>query len=288
MKILFCSPTTVRNGVLDYGFWNFVVPMRKLGHNVDYYDYRHHNTLASRIEETKPDVVFCICTGSESQEFYSTIESLKQKIYCINLSADDSWRYEDFTSKICDLFSMNYTTESSYLNDYSAPVKYTTWPVDIDLFKTIKIGRSKYQPFLIYGSLAHPQRQEYIRELKDIPVRYVRDCITYEELVGHMCSSHVVINFAECSKGGKRQSKARVFESLAAGSCLLTEVYPDLDIHLDKGEYISFDGKQDFLNKVKRVVENIEKVQYVADKGNAKFLEKYDAQKIIQEMLNEY
>lgn len=282
MKIVLCSPLFVRLNSLDYSYWNIYVPLTQLGHQVEYFDYTKHGSFKQWLSSREnPDLIFSIGTGHEGQEYYDTFkELLDSDINTVNLFCDDSWRYEDYSSKVYKNFKNVITTEMNFLDRYDGVNSlYMTWPVNGDLYDLHKSNRTNL--LASYGGFT-----EYKSKLFGASIRPIvqPSTVFYEDIVSLLGRSKICV----CSSDnrGRQQTKARVFEAAAAGCVILTEDYPDIDVHFSKTEIIKFSGPVMMNKIIEKLIEKPDLVEYFASNGSKAFKEKYEAKIVLSKILN--
>lgn len=129
MKILFVDLEydygKKSRGINCIGQLGFKRSLERLGHNVVpfYYDeYLGSNLkklqvdLIKKADETKPDLIFFILFQDQFE--ISTLEKLKEKYITYNWFGDDSWRFNDFTSKYATSFTYCSTTDKYSFHKY--------------------------------------------------------------------------------------------------------------------------------------------------------------------------
>lgn len=288
MKIIICTPLFVRQKSLDYAYWNVVVPLGKMGHNVSVYDYTTHiefkDWLAGYSKTGDPDLIISFATGHEGDSFYETFNHLlKSEIQTANWFCDDSWRYDNFSKKVYSNFKHAITTERSFLEKYEGVnVHYSTWPVDGDLFK-FHHKSSKTEMFCSYGGI-NDHRVELLQNASNVSKVVMPKTNFYEDVVGTLSSSRICICSSE--NRGTRQTKARVFEAAAAGCLIVTEEYPDMDHHFTKQEMITFSGPETIEQVMKKILEVPSFIEYVASRSLQRFNAEYEAKIVLQKLLD--
>ena len=128
MKILLVTNRTLTNGKNEWedgGYWNLFLPLKKLGHDVKFYDTVRGNIkgFPDLIDEFKPELIFCCMTGDPSltpNEPWTEITKQTQKGNCktFNWFCDDTWRFENFSSKVCQAFHVCSTPEIHYIDKF--------------------------------------------------------------------------------------------------------------------------------------------------------------------------
>ncbi len=131
MKILFVDLEydygDVSRGKNGIGQLGFKASFEKLGHELTpfYYDsYLKDNLdnlqtdLLAKTEQVKPDLIFFMLFRDQFK--VQTLETLKSKYTTVNWFGDDTWRFENFTSKFAPHFTYSVTTDKFSIPKYKA------------------------------------------------------------------------------------------------------------------------------------------------------------------------
>lgn len=268
MKIIIIAPKYSSHNPkrLDYAFWNFYLPLIKLGHSVLFFDTCKfgNKELRQKINELKPDLLFCIMTGDKNvcpDEPWDTIstETSKGNLNTFNWFCDDSYRFDTFSKVVCSNFRWCSTPEKKYLNKYLnigySNIVYATWHANSDLYHCDNSVKTFDISFV--GGL-HGDRLDYLNYLhvnsKQILVPNAK--ISFEDMLYIYSASKICLNFTKDASKQQTQMKARIFEIIAAGSLLLTEYTSDLDNCFDKNSLLTFSNKEDLLSKINWINDN--------------------------------
>ena len=293
MKIIVCTPKFVRQNSLDYVYWNFVTPLRMMGHEVSVYDYTSDGMFDKWLLEYKkegglPDIVLSVATGHEGKEYYASMSELSNNtnVHTVNWFCDDSWRFEDFSKNVQSNFNVVVTTEKQYLHKYSTKSLYYTWPVEQSLYDMHKVNnfsdRKNYVAF--YGGYT-PYRSEFLERVsKEVPIVFPKSEF-YEDIVNTLSNSKICINISD--NRGTKQSKARVFEVAAAGCCVISEWYPDASEHFTNKEMLTFKTSGDLIFILKKLMEKPSMIEYLAANANKRFLEQYTSKTVLADLIEE-
>jgi spore maturation protein CgeB len=275
-----------------YEYVNFLPALRRLGHRVSFFesfsrepyaDFAGLNrALLKRVEETSPDVVFCVLMQYEV--WIETIRLIRKSgPLLVNWSTDDSWKYAMFSRLIGSEFDLYATTYPDavawYQRDGIGSVYLSQWAANIDSFTPpLPVVACRY-PVSFVGA-AYGNRQAMIDVLRQARIDVTCfghgwpagpvDAKRISEIVR---GSQISLNFSEGSQkalggAGGRQIKARVFEVPGYGGCLLTEQAPDLDRYFRIGEEIlTFEGCDALVGAVKFLLAHPERRDAVAQRG---------------------
>mgnify|MGYP003675279314 CR=1 FL=1 len=297
LKIIFIAPKTIERNPrnpyrFDYGFWNFFLPLRALGHETHFFDTSVYGNkeLKLLIERIKPDLLFCVMTGSEyycPDEPWETIEeeTRKGRVITFNWFCDDSWRFDDFSKKVCSKFHYCSTPEKQYVEKYKDigydNIMYATWCANSDVYSNLNCPRYRTTSFV--GS-PRGDRKKYIDALGD--AIYIPEATSFEDMVWAYSTSLVGLNFSKNSTGTGTQMKARMFEVPAAGSILVSEYTSDLENCYDIGEEIlTFTNEAGLVDCINRVLGDKDFAINMAKKGHKRFLAEHDSKIRMQYIL---
>ncbi len=275
-----------------YEYVNFLPALRRLGHEVSFFDslargsYNDfaglNRALLKQVEATSPDVVFCVLMQYEV--WVETIRLIRASgSLLINWATDDSWKYT-MSSKLIgaefDLYATTYPDGVAlYRRDGIDSVYLSQWAANAEaLAPPISAQECRYPVSLVgaaYGNRAvmvEALRREGI-DVACFGHGWPAGPVEAKRLSEIVRSSQVSLNFSEGSSrgglvGSDRQIKARIFEVLGYGGCLLTEHAPNLDRYFHIGEEIlAFDGRADLIASVKTLLANPERRNTIAHRG---------------------
>lgn len=310
MKIIFVAPQSItlhrhQNTPFrfDYGFWNFYLPLLSLGHDVKFFDSsvlgnRH---LKKMIGDFKPDLLFCVMTGSPlycPDEPWETVieETRKGNIKTFNWYCDDSWRFEDFSSRTCKFFHHCSTPEKKFLENYKEigydNIHYAPWHANSDLYSRLKEGSKRHPRFSFVGALRGDRKTAIdLLESKGNQVHTPQDT-SFEDMLWAYSSSFAALNFSKNSTNKETQMKARMFEVPATGALLVTEYSKDLENCYNIGrEIVTFSTEDQLLG----IAEDINyhrnmgsrKYEKIAERGYERFLKDHDSKVRLKKLLED-
>ena len=151
MKILLTLNKTYR-GQIDGGYWYVYLPLKAMGHDVYLYDTvaPEEKNYSKIIEEFKPDLIYCCFTGNKHITPYEPWELIKKetdsgRTKTFNWYCDDSWRFNDFSSKTCNYFNVCSTPDPNYIERYKQ-IGYDNiitgiWHINSDLYPNIPFNK---------------------------------------------------------------------------------------------------------------------------------------------------
>lgn len=301
MKIILVAPkrnSMIESPRLDYAFWNFYIPLLKLGHEVKFFDTSLYGNkqLKDLIGRFEPDLLFCIMTGSPvvcPDEPWQTIQEHTEKgdIKTFNWFCDDSYRFESFSKEVCHKFNWCSTPENKFVDNYRnmgyENITYATFHVNVDLYSSFPNSPKKYDRLFIGG--LHGGRVDNLNFLaeKGYPVAVPSGNTSFEDMVGLYSQSNLCLNFTKDSSGNSTQMKARIFEVIATGSMLLTEFTNDLDNCFDEGELLHFSSVEEAVDKLKWIKSNPKKSESIMGRGLSRVVKDHDSSVRLRKLLEE-
>ena len=244
-----------------------------------------HSELRSLIKEKKPDLLFCITAGDSNYtpfEPWKTIRNETQKgnIKTFNWFCDDSWRFESFSSQVCNFFHICSTPEPSKVESYHSigykNIFYANWHANSDFYSHLNIPRKNEIAFL---GAPRGDRKLFLEALKEnnIPIKHPQFA-SFEDLVETYSRSLIGINFSRNPANRTPQMKARLFEIPAAGGMLLTEHSKDIEkVFVPDKEIITFKTEEEMLLKAKHLLANPKLATKIAANGFKKFMREHES-----------
>tara|TARA_R100001086_G_C11830509_1_gene256513 strand:+ start:327 stop:1259 length:933 start_codon:yes stop_codon:yes gene_type:complete len=304
MKILLTTNRTLSNGKtkwLDGGYYNVYLPLKDLGHDVYFWD-----TVAPEepdyqkvIDQFKPDLIFCCVTGDLSltpaeEIIWDVIPEITQKgnIKTFNWFCDDTWRFDDFSSKACHHFLVCSTPEPDYVRRYK-DIGYSNiivggWHTNHKYYPTENLEKKNDVTFI--GQMNNPDRNRYIEYLRENGINVSNfHGLSHSEMTKVLTESKIGLNFSKNYNGSpiKTQMKLRPFEVTAAQSTmLLTEYHSGLEYFFDiDKEIVTFKSPKEMLTKVKILLEKENVRNKIANCGNIRFKKEHTSHKRLSKLL---
>lgn len=275
-----------------YEFVNFLPVLRKLGHEVSFFDSLArgpypdfaslNRALLQKVEETSPDVVLCVLMQYEV--WIETIRLIRDSgTVVINWATDDSWKYTMFSKLIGSEFDLYATTYPDvvalYHRDGIGSVCLSQWAANAEALVPPLPARECRYPVSFVGA-AYGNRSVMVEALcrEGVEVAcfghgWPAGPVEAKRISEIVRSSQVSLNFSSGSgrgevAGADRQIKARIFEVPGYGGCLLTERAPNLDRYFRIGEEIlTFEGSGELIAAVKTLLANPERRDSIAQCG---------------------
>ncbi|MBX3325285.1 MAG: glycosyltransferase [Nitrospira sp.] len=291
---------------------HFLPALRRLGHQVTFFEsfsrepYESfaelNRALLKRVEETAPDVVFCVLMQYEV--WIETIRLIRSSgISVLNWSTDDSWKYSMFSKLIGTEFDLFVTTYPELVGQYHrdgiGSVYVSQWAANAEtLTPPVSAGSCRYA--VSFVGAAYGNRPVMIKKLRREGIDVA--CFGHgwpegpveAKRIGEIVrESQVSLNFSEGAHGNARgasgrQIKARVFEVPGYGGCLLTERAPNLEQYFRVGEEIlSFEGEDELVRAVKTLLARPDRRDQVAQNGFERVRREHTYDRRFDDMLKE-
>lgn len=297
MRIILVAPKTINKTPgcvsFDYGFWNFYLPLKDLGHEVRFFDTskRGNDELEKEIIVFQPDLLFCIMTGSPyycPDEPWKAIQDASMKgIKTFNWFCDDVWRFNDFSSKACYAFTHCSTPEKRYVERYKDigynSIMYATWHSNPDLYTGWRDDSIPILHIASFVGAQHGYRKEVIKKCE--PILKVGKNLSFEEMIATYSNSLAGVNFSRCSQGNETQMKARPFEIAATGALIVTEYTDNFSFCFDYDECRVVKSVHEFKDMLEWVFYNQKSASEIAAKGHDRFLRDHTSQIRMKQVL---
>ncbi|MDF0668355.1 MAG: glycosyltransferase [Nitrospira sp.] len=270
---------------------NFLPGLRRLGHQVHFFESlsrtphddfsRLNQALLKRVEETSPDVLFCVLMHYEV--WTETIRIIRNSgAWVVNWSTDDSWKYRMFSKLIGSEFDLFVTTYRQMIERYHQDgidsVCLSQWAANADtLMLPLPAAACRY-PVSFVGA-AYGNRRAMIARLRHEGIEvacfghgWPEGPVETKRMGEIIRQSQVSLNFSDGAHGrsdpARRQIKARIFEVPGYGGCLLTEKTPNLDQYFHIGEEVlTFEGADEVVEQVKSLLAHPERRDEIARRG---------------------
>ena len=287
---------------IDLGFLNVYIPLMSLGHEVYLYDTTNpvDADFPKIVETFKPDLIWCCMTGNRNltpfepwDAIATETESGRTKTF--NWFCDDTWRFDKWSSKVCNAFNVCSTPEPKYIQKYKE-VGYNNiilgaWPASVEICPSPPQGLDKVIPVSFCGA-PNVQRQQMMFHLKEqgLEVVYFYGCSTEDMMLTHGASL-IGLNFSRNMTDGstvQTQMKARMFEIPAAKTFLLTEYTEGLEQFYDIGTEVDcFSDPVSMVEKIKHYLTNPEDANKIALAGHKRFLKEHESRVRLSNVLKE-
>ena len=301
MKILLTLNKTLTNGVntwKDYGYWNVYLPLKDLGHEVYLYDTvsPKEKDYSKIVNTFKPDLIFCCMTSNPAMTPYEPWEQIEKYtksglVKTFNWFCDDTWRFDNFSSQACHVFTACSTPEPSYIERYKNEARYENiflglWHANKNLYPQEKLSK---KTDIIFCGHINQDRANYIDLIRsaglDIEVTHG---LEYTDMLSRTSESRIGINFSKNSndREKKTQMKARMFEVPASCTLLVTENTEGLENYfkIDK-EIIVFSKRNEMIAKLKYLLKNPSLVQKLSVSGYERYFKDHQSHIRLESLL---
>lgn len=234
--------------------------------------------VASR---NKNNIKFSFFVQLKNEIFPETLRLLDLlNIKSIYWAADDSYRFGSHSKYISNNYSLNLSTEQSCVDLYGQQGKNSikvNWAAPRSwVFDVLPSDACTFD--VTFVGLNYFDREKYINFLKDHGISVnvfgfgwpdgpIENVNTIPKIFN---SSKIVLNFSRTKIG--YQTKARVFEAVAAGSCLVTEASEDLETYFKLGsEIMVFQNEFECLKLIKMLLKNPKLRDRIAKQGQDRY-----------------
>ena len=297
MKILLVANKTI-GGRPDSISWYFADPMRSLGHELYFYDTVEGDpsgTFTSVLESFKPNLVFCITTGNQNMTPHEPWEELLEetksgRTKTFNWFCDDTWRFDNFSSKACENFTVCSTPERSHLQKYKEigydNIVLANWHAPSKYFQRVKFQDKQLDTTFI-GRLS-PQRLRFL-EKTGVNIQVVHN-LTQEQMFSAFSNTKIGINLSVNYNDPelKTQMKQRIFETTAGAGLLVTEYHKGIEEYFEiNKEIITFETADEFREKVTFLQKNPKIAEKIANAGYERYLKEHDSKIRLSKTLEE-
>tara|TARA_R110002110_G_scaffold345663_2_gene555936 strand:- start:810 stop:1742 length:933 start_codon:yes stop_codon:yes gene_type:complete len=306
MKILLTTNKTLSNGKtkwIDGGYYNVYLPLKDLGHEVYFWDTVEPEEPNYRkvIDQFKPDLIFSCLTGNSIITPAEPIalesiaeETPKGNIKTFNWFCDDTWRFDNFSSKACWLFNACSTPEPNYVQSYR-DIGYNNiivggWHTNHKYYPTERLEKKHDVTFI--GHMNNPDRVMYIEYLRKNGINVSNfHGLSHDEMTRVLAESKIGLNFSKNYNGNlaRTQMKLRPFEVTAAkNTVLLTEHHSELEhfFDIDK-EIVTFKSPKEMLAKIRTLLDKENIRSKIANCGNLRFEKEHSSHKRMEYIIEE-
>jgi spore maturation protein CgeB len=282
---------------MDMGHWYVYLPLRRLGHEVYFYDTvePEEKDYKKIIEEFKPDLIYCCLTGNKSiaphepwKEILDETNSGRTKTF--NWFCDDTWRFDNFSSKACSYFSVCSTPEPAYIEKFKSigydKILLGSWHANSEIYSP----KSFSERDIDIGFVGTPtlSRRDYLVD-NPIPVEIIFNVSTEEIFAAHS-RTKIGLNLSvnDNDPEGGTQMKQRIFEIIAGGGTLLTQYHKGIEnfFEIDK-EIVTFETMEEFNKKAKFLSKNERITKSIAKNGYQRLLDEHDSKIRLSKLLKQ-
>lgn len=302
MKILLVGPKSLKlsQARFDMIVWNFLLPLKSLGHDVLFYDtiLNAPDAFPEKVEEFKPDLIFCILTGDPNYGKFEPWEEIQKitdsgNITTFNWFCDDAWRFDNWSFEKCWYFTASSTTEPSCIEKYRElgydNIFEANWHSNHDLYSIESCPKSYDISFTgaLYGD-----RKRYLERIeKKDPALFAKiyhpaPC-SFEKMVHIMNMSKICLSFAANPNGDNvKQMKGRMFEIPASQALLMTEYTDGLEkYYIPNKEAVFFENPEELISKLNKLLSKPAVLNGIASAGYDRYMSQHTSEKRLGELL---
>lgn len=292
-NILLVTPIIpCQEGTFDQIVYNTYIPLKMLGYNVEIYDpYRTDLKIEEFITKNsfKPDLIYC-CLIDTNIECWDYIKNCTQSenIITFNLFCDDTWRFKDFSSKVCFELNAVSTPEPDKVEEYKKlgynNVINLPWFCSSDFYSFFtKLEKKEFDICSFARYINHERKFMYTaaREITTPDKLKMEVGAPYDSMIYTMCRSKITLN-SSVDTQKNTQMKLRMFEAPACNSLLLTSDHKGLHefFEVDK-DYVVFGSVGEMVSKAKWLLQHDGKRTYISNNAHRKFLKYYESKVVL-------
>jgi len=298
MKILLVANKTLdRKGKkrIDSSYWNFYIPLLELTHHVYFYDTTNPTepNFNKIVETFCPDLIFSILSGEKTVAPYEPLEHIKNitskgNIKTFNWFCDDTWRFDNFSKKICSYFTACSTPEEYCIKKYK-DIGYNNillgqWHVNQNYLTNSNIKQFEVG---FCGEL-NAERTNTLNSLKSKVAIFSGCC--YETMFELYSLSKIGFNMTinDNDPQKKTQMKQRLFEIPCAGSLMVTQNVQNLDKYfIANEEIIVYETPEEAADKIKLYLNNEIEREKIAKKGQERFIRDHTSKNRLAKLVDQ-
>lgn len=277
----------------SYEFDNLYLPLLDMGYDVEFFDFvelfmnhggRNTNTLLlSRIDNFKPDLLFCSLFTDEINP--KTIKDVSENTSTITLNwfNDDDWRFDVFSKHVAPNFNFCSTTSQTALEKYKllgySPIILSKWACNPRIYNKLDVPK-KYD--ISFVGQAHGDRKQAIGEIRKAGLNvecfghgWENGQVSQAQMIRIFNESKVNLNLSKTSSSSATQIKARDVEIPMCGGLLLTQETDEIHEYYAMDEIATYDGIGELIDIAKEYISNSAKRESVAEAGHAKAIREY-------------
>ena len=279
-----------------YEYVNFIPSLRRLGHDVSHFESFSRGSFGSfaelnrklleRVKTECPDMIFFVVLGYEV--WLETLALIREgsNAILVNWATDDSWKYEQHSRFIAPAFDLYVTTYQDALtkaiNAGASNFYLSQWAISgLSLQQPLPARACRYQ--ISFVGTCYGNRRRWIAELAKLGFEV--ECFGFgwpngpvsQDMVSEIIrNSMISLNFGDSGiqwnrllPMKSRQIKARLFEVLGMGGCLMTEPAMGLEnwFQLDD-ELAIFNSTEELARKLTFYLNQPEERDRIAQAGH--------------------
>ena len=296
----------------NYDYVHFVPALERAGHEIAFFDSGDRSsykdfaelnaTLLARVDEFRPDIVFCVLMHYEIWLETLDIIRANSPAVIVNWGTDDSWKFKQasrFFARHVDLHvTTDPGTERAVKSAGLPNIFGSQWAASSEtLREPLPSSKCRYDVSFV-GSM-YGYRAQMISALRQKGIAVscfghgtengVVDAAAIPEIYR---ASRISLNFSGAGQnaGGSsgRQIKGRTFEVPGAGGFLLTESAPDLERYfaIDR-EIATFDTPDELIAKTRYFLDRPDARDSVARAGHERTRIKHTYERRFSEVMEQ-
>lgn len=273
--------------------YNIYISLKIMGYNVNIFNPFTSKITLSEYENQvgTPDLLFCILSGLEPDSFleYITTSTREERYITFNMFCDDSWRFTDFSSKVCFCFRACSTPESKALEKYASVGYKNIINLPFLVCEDLYCVEKNIEKNINISTFSRYQTAERLR-MKNLLSSQLSPSVfgeneSFEKMLITMNKSKIVMNLVQSSKNNK-QMKMRIFEAPACGALLMTESYKEIDNYfIENKEYVSFESLEECISKCTWLLRNPNKLSKIAQLGHERWKREHEAKRVLARLM---
>jgi spore maturation protein CgeB len=298
MRILLTINKTYR-GQIDGGYYNFYLPFKALGHEVYFYDTVNpeEKNYSKIVESFKPDLIFCCMTGNKHITPHEPWEQIKKettsgRTKTFNWFLDDTWRFDNFSSKTCHYFNVCSTSEPSYIQRFKN-IGYNNIILGLHHLNFGVFPERKYEDKNIdasfIGSLTNGRKSFFNSINKKIKIKKIHG-VAHKEMLDCHTRTKIGINLTINDNDPRKQTqlKLRIMEVTAGKGLLLTQYHKGIEslFEIDR-EIVTFNSINEFEKKFNFLIKRPKLIKKMSLLGHEKFLKEHESKVRVKKLLEQ-
>jgi spore maturation protein CgeB len=281
----------------DSGYWYIYLPLRELGHEVVWYDTvaPEEKDYGKIIDLFKPDLIFCCLTNDREITPHEPWELIERetkmgRTKTFNWFCDDTWRFDNFSSRVCHMFTACSTPEPSYIEKYKNigynNILLATWHANSNFYPKVDFKDKDID--LSFIGYPTPGRKKFF-EACDLPIDNAFG-LSQDEMFSVYSRAKMGLNLCQNDndREEKTQMKQRMFEIPAGAGALITEYHEGIEefFEVDR-EIITFKTMEELTDKANFFLKNPAPLEKVANNGHKRFLAEHDSKVRLAKLLKQ-
>ena len=207
-----------------------------------------------------------------------------------NWFCDDTWRFDSFSSRVCNIFHVCSTVEKDYIEKFKDVgydnIIHAMWHTNLDFYPKVVTKDID----ISFCGIPNIERQSFTNALNNqgLSVKYEYG-ISHEDMCELFSRSRISLNFSKnmTLTPPKRQIKARLFEVPAGNTLLCTEETPSLDEYYKiDDEVVTFSSPLELYEKCSYLLKNENVLKRITQNGFNRFKQEHESKQRLPKILN--